>query len=258
MIKYILQLIICLSIVVLPPIAWGDDRYPVKPDNLSFPDGSCTDRCHVNYLAYNSVYEGEIFRHKSHSLPQGLGCNRCHKNDAVHTKNHGGLTIQKKDCWLCHHNREHETATRPFLKNQEASVQKGDCLPCHTEVKDYLKGEIQSLGIKMPDWMSAAVSCTDCHTPETDGLSFKGVRNHCVACHNHDYGLLHDAWKETLCTQIRQINENGTTTQNTRDLLMRVQSYGMHNFRLSQFLLKSIDTTRKGQQHGEEAFSYHD
>ncbi|KKO20064.1 MAG: hypothetical protein DCC43_13870 [Candidatus Brocadia sp.] len=247
MITYFLRLIVCLGIVVLPRVAWGNDRHPAKPDNLSFPDGSCTDRCHVNYLTYYSLYEGEIFRHKSHSLSQGLECNRCHNNDAAHTKTHGGLLIQKKDCWACHHKRGYETTTGSFSKNQELSFYHGDCIRCHTQVKDYLKGEIQGMGIKIPDWMSAAVSCADCHKLESDGLSFKAVRNHCIACHNSDYGLLHDAWRETLDRQIKQFCENGAGTQGARDILRLVQSYGMHNFRLSQFLLKSIGNASEGE-----------
>jgi len=243
-----------LSIVALSSIAKGNDRIVAKPDDVPFPSGSCTDRCHVNYLAYHTVHQGEIFRHESHSPHQGLECHQCHNNDTVHTKTHGGLTIQKKDCWICHHNKEHETATRIFPENQETAVYKMDCLPCHTEVQDYLKGEFRGMEIKMPDWMSAAVSCTDCHKPEPDGLSFKAVRNYCIACHNNDYGLLHDAWKETLDKQIKQFYENNTGTQDTRHLLRLVQSYGMHNFRLSQKLLKSMDITREKPKHGEDAF----
>ena len=167
---------------------------------------------------------------------------------------HGELLIQKKDCWICHHNKEHETATRSLPKNQGISFQQEECFHCHAEVKDYLKGEIQGMGIKMPDWMSAAVSCTDCHKPEPDGLSFRAVRNHCIECHNNDYGLLHDAWKETLDKQIKQFNENDSGTRDTRNLLRLVQSYGMHNFRLSQKLLKSMDITREKPKHGEDSF----
>lgn len=243
-----------LSIVALSSIAKGNDRIDVKSDAVPFPSGSCTDRCHVNYLAYYTVYQGEIFRHESHAPHQGVQCHHCHNNDAVHTNTHGGLTIQRKDCWVCHHNKEHEASTRSFPKNREIAVHTVDCLPCHTEVQDYLKGKIQGLRIKMPDWMSAAVSCTDCHEPESDGLSFKAVRDHCVACHNNDYGLLHDAWKETLDKRIKQFSGNDSETQDTRNLLRLVQSYGMHNFRLSQKLLKSMDITREKPEHGGDSF----
>ncbi|BBO18966.1 conserved hypothetical protein [Candidatus Brocadia pituitae] len=251
MIKFYVRLMLYLSIVAVSSIATGNDRFTVKPDDVPFPSGSCTDRCHVNYLAYYTVYQEEIFRHESHSPRQGLECHQCHNNDAVHTKTHGGLMIQKKDCWLCHHKSDQETAIGSFSKNQEMSLA---CFHCHAEIKDYLKGAIQGMGIKMPDWMSAAVSCTDCHKPEPDGISFRAVRNHCIECHNDDYGLLHDAWKETLDKQIKQINKNDSGTQNTRNLLRLVQSYGMHNFRLSQKLLKSMDITREGKRHGEDAF----
>lgn len=251
MIKIYVRLMFYLSIVALSSIARGNDRFTVKPDDVPFFSGSCTDRCHVNYLAYYTVYQGEIFGHESHSPHQGLECHQCHNNDAVHTKTHGELTIQKKDCWVCHHKSEQEIASGSFSKNQEMSL---ECFHCHAEVQDYRKGEIQGMEIKTPDWMSAAVSCTDCHKPEPDGLSFKAVRNHCIACHNNDYGLLHDAWKETLDKQIKQFRGNGTGTQDTQNLLRLVQSYGMHNFRLSQNILKSMEIAREKPKHGGDSF----
>ena len=89
--------------------------------------------------------------------------------------------------------------------------------------------------------MSMVVTCTDCHKLESDGGSFKPVREFCVACHNPDYGLLYDAWKDVLDSKTKQLYKNNTNTLNIQNHLRIVQSYGVHNFRLSQMLLKSMD-----------------
>lgn len=88
-----------------------------------------------------------------------------------------------------------------------------------------------------PDWMSGIVSCTDCHKRDEGEVSFKAVREYCVECHNADYGLLYDAWKETLNSKIKQSGARDTNLQSRRPAKL-IQSYGMHNFRLSQMLLK--------------------
>ncbi|MCF6156473.1 MAG: hypothetical protein E3K36_14815 [Candidatus Brocadia sp.] len=258
MLKIYLRLIFSIFIVLLQPLARGDDTYAIKPDTSSFSTGSCTDRCHVNYMVYHTVYQGKVFQHKTHSPNQGLECSQCHNNDAVHTKTHGGLIIQNKDCWVCHHKRDNKTISNPFFmqdkenashfpiskpfinkalvesKGDEGFLGKTDCLHCHADVKDYINGDIQIIGIKIPDWMSQAVSCTDCHKLESGGYSFKPVREYCIECHNQDYGLLYDAWKEVLDSKIKQFCGNDNTT---RDSLRLIQSYGIHNFRLSQILL---------------------
>ncbi|MCR4321707.1 MAG: hypothetical protein NUV74_15390 [Candidatus Brocadiaceae bacterium] len=89
--------------------------------------------------------------------------------------------------------------------------------------------------------MSKSVSCTDCHKLALDGASFKAVRKYCIECHNPDYGLLYDAWKDALDSKTKQLYKNNTNTLNIQNPLRLVQSYGMHNFRLSQMLLKSMD-----------------
>ncbi|NUO09283.1 MAG: cytochrome c3 family protein [Candidatus Brocadia sp.] len=250
MMKYRVRFIVFIGIALLQPLVWGNDNHGIKPAKLSYHAVSCTDRCHVNYLAYHTVYHGEVFRHKTHSPQQGLECSRCHNNDAVNTKTHGNLIIQHKDCWGCHHKKDDETITNPlFTKDNEnvlnspgrRSFDEKGCLNCHADVQDYINGDIQSTGIKMPDWMYKAVSCTDCHKPASDGLSFKAVREYCIECHNDDYGLLYDAWKETLNHKIKQLCENDRNTIPMRNLLKLVQSYGMHNIRLSQKFLMNHD-----------------
>lgn len=266
MIKTYLQLIFYTGIILLQPLVWGDDTYGTKPDTASFSTGSCADRCHVNYMAYQTVYQGEIFRHKTHSPNQGLECSQCHNNDAVHTKTHGRLIIQNKDCWVCHHKRMDTLIVNslpsesneniynssiplssPLLrgdlegfKRGKKSPDEGDCLKCHADVRDYINGSMQNMVPKLPDWMSETVLCVDCHKPALDGFSFKAVREYCVECHNNDYGLLYDAWKKTLDSKIKQLYENDRNTIPMQNLLKLVQSYGMHNIRLSQKFLQLI------------------
>ena len=236
------------------------ERFVASSSKSPFPTSSCIDRCHVNYMAYRTIYQKEIFRHKMHSPDQSLECYQCHNNDQIDKKTHGNLIIQNKDCQTCHH--------------KEAN--NNDCLKCHSEVKEYINGSIYELGRmrqrllisplergaggvlqqtytplyplflegnhkKMPDWMSKSVSCTDCHKPELDGASFKAVRKYCIECHNPDYGLLYDAWKDVLDSKTKQLYKNNTNTLDIKNPLRLVQSYGMHNFRLSQMLLKSMD-----------------
>ncbi len=262
MTKTYLRLIFSIFIALVQPLVRGDDTYAIKPDIFLFPTGSCTDRCHVNYTAYRTIYRGKVFRHKTHSPSQGLECCQCHKNDAVHTKTHGDLIIQKKDCWGCHHKRVDKILVNPLpsdgseniyntlillrpplikgalggLVREKDSRDKEDCSKCHADVRDYINGHIQNRVFKVPDWMSQAVSCTDCHKPSPNGCSFKPVREYCIECHNQDYGLLYDAWKEALDSKIKQFSVNGDNITR-KDILKLVQSHGMHNFRLSQILL---------------------
>ncbi len=219
------QFIFFIGIFLLQSLSWGDDNYLIKSDTSPFPSDSCIDRCHVNYMAYRTVYQGEVFRHKTHSPNQRLECSQCHNNDAVNTKTHGGLVIKQKDCMFCHHKE-------PSDEN---------CQKCHADVKDYMNGSIQNLVIKISDWMSQSVSCKNCHKLKTDGTAFKAVREYCTECHNEDYGLLYDAWKETLNSKIKKFSKNDTNIINMQNPLRLVQSYGMHNFRLSLILLRSIE-----------------
>lgn len=234
---------------------------PLK--EYQFPTNSCIDRCHVDYTAYRTSYEGKIFQHKTHSPGQGLECKQCHNNDPVNMETHGRLIIQDKDCEVCHHKRtdkvlvyhlfseDNKNLGKTLISRNYPSL-KGDlgvpvlereslgCVKCHTDVRDYMNGNFKNIISKIPDWMSNAVSCTDCHKLELNGYSFKAVREYCVECHNPDYGLLYDAWRETLNSKAKQFCKNDIK-RNIQDLLKLIQSYGMHNFRLSETLLKSIE-----------------
>ena len=252
----------------------------VQRSNTQYTTGSCVNRCHVDYMTYQTMYQEEFFRHRVNSPKQGMECSLCHKNYVDDTKPHGSLIIQNKDCITCHHKE----------------VSNEDCLKCHAEVKEYMDGCVQNMVTKMPDWMSQAVSCKECHKLEMDGSSFKAVRDNCIECHSSGYGVLLDSWKAmidseikeycetesnihmenrnqtpnlTTATLTKQINATAEFLQkispplktreveeiqyvqkkrslqlditNRLDLLRFVRSYGMHNILLSQMLLKSIN-----------------
>ncbi|MDR4507859.1 MAG: cytochrome c3 family protein [Candidatus Brocadiaceae bacterium] len=227
-----------------------------KPQSILSPSHSCTDRCHVNYSAYRAKYKEINFLHSSHSPDKNMECSACHNDDAVSLKTHGALIIQKTDCDACHHRATDEM----------------DCLKCHREIKDYINGTILGISTEISDWMFNVISCKDCHKLTANGSSFKQVREFCVDCHNYDYGLLYDAWKETLnigavrsCGNYKYVLEedsnsdikkdtigllNDVNRKNLRSLLI---SYGIHNFRLTQMLLRSFDQKITSKESGEPA-----
>ena len=216
---------------------------------------SCTDRCHVNYKGYRTIYQGKIFRHRSHTPEQGLQCDRCHCSDPVDTKTHGRIIIEDKDCCKCHHKKKEKAplsaslqkqnivTTSVFSDTKNVGVAKNPgnkiCLKCHAVVKEYRDGLMENSRVrKTPDWMSRSVSCTDCHKVDTERNAFMPVRDYCVECHNSDYGLLYDAWKDLFRKQAGQTANDGT---NAPFYLKQIQKYGMHNFRLSKELLRTPD-----------------
>lgn len=259
MIKLLFLLIFSLGITSLQQSVQGNNTLLRKHRSL-FPTTSCTDRCHVNYLAYHTVYQKNTFKHKTHSPDKGLECHQCHNNDPVNKSTHGNLVIQNEDCWICHHKRSGKksidplssqetgnlftaiiTLNPPLEKGDKNSPDNEDCLKCHVVVEQYINGSIQNIGTKIPDWMSNLVSCTDCHRLESNENSFKSVRTYCIECHNPDYGLLYDAWKEVIDGKTQHFYQNNLHTSSIQYRLRLVQSYGMHNFRLSQMILKSIE-----------------
>ncbi|MEK7290139.1 MAG: multiheme c-type cytochrome [Planctomycetota bacterium] len=220
-----------------------------------FLSTSCTDRCHVNYKGYRTIYQGKMFRHRSHSPEQGLQCDRCHSSDAVDTETHGRIIIGDKDCCKCHHKKKEKTplsaslqkqdavATSVFFDTKNVEVVKGSdnkiCLKCHAVVKDYRDGIVKNSNVrKTPDWMSRSVSCTDCHKVDAERNDFMPVRDYCVECHNSDYGLLYDAWKDLFRKKAGQAANEGT---HAPFYLKQIQKYGVHNFRLSKALLRTPD-----------------
>lgn len=221
----ILRYIFFAGLFLFPAISLGNNsRYSVQSAAVESLDSSCIERCHVNYMKYRNIYRGEIFRHRTHSPQKKLDCSQCHNNDSVNTKTHGDLVIKKVDCIICHHRNKKDV----------------DCLRCHAGVKEYMEGDIQGIIAGIRDWMSGAVLCTDCHVFDPDKDSFKDVEARCIKCHNPDYGLLYNAWKDILDAEISHVMESAGYSQGVRVYLGLVQAYGMHNVRLSQRLLDLI------------------
>lgn len=191
----------------------------IQQSNAQYTKGSCADRCHVDYMTYQTMYHEDYFRHRNHSPKQGMECNLCHENYVDDTKPHGNLIIQNKDCVACHHKK----------------VNNEDCLKCHAEIKEYMDGWIQGMTTKIPDWMSKNVSCTDCHKLVSDGSSFKGVRDYCIECHSSSYGTIHDLWKKMIDSEIKQSFE-------TESNIHTVASQNQPLFSHTSFLAEQIDT----------------
>jgi len=220
-----------IGILFASSFAQGDEILLNRHANIIFPTSSCIDRCHVNYMAYGNEYEGEVFLHNNHSPAQELECSHCHNNDSIHQETHGDLVIEKKDCGKCHHK----------------GAENKDCVNCHSEVNNYRKGKIKGLLMKAPDRMSRNVLCTDCHAHVSKTSGFQSVREKCVECHNADYGCLYDSWKETLRREVRYREKFEMKTIQELKYLKLVKAYGMHNFRLSQKLLNTIQNGNKIQ-----------
>ena len=170
-------------------------------------------------------------------------------------------------CKRCHHVSEEMT----------------ECIECHKEPFEYLRGKTGVEGIKsVPDMMSRAVKCEDCHKYDGEGLKFKGVKEYCIECHNNDYGKLYNAWTKTIKDRLREFNyriqsldeefgflyknesnvegekneEAGeqsnvdTFMDQTGKTVDLITKYGTHNFNLTRILLDSLDEKIK-PYHGE-------
>ncbi len=157
---------------------------------------SCTERCHVNYMAYESKFEAtqraEMFRHKTHSYEQNLDCTSCHDNSEVNTEGHGKLTIKQENCLKCHHVELKESACKRChididenpMKYKEENFIHGftvesdvDCGLCH--IKD------PNASLKDDE-----INCVKCHhtTPDLD----------CANCHKNDLDKYHDTTPEKV------------------------------------------------------------
>ena len=172
------------------PVEWVKRSKPI-----SF-ESTCTERCHVNYLAYENKFEvtqrSELFRHKTHSFEQNLDCTSCHDNSEVNTEGHGKLTIKKENCLKCHHvelkesecKRCHQKIDENSMKYNEEKFIHGftvesdvDCGLCH--VKD------SNASLKDEE-----INCVKCHhtTPDLD----------CAKCHENDLDKYHDTIPEKV------------------------------------------------------------
>ncbi len=131
---------------------------------------SCTERCHVNFMAYENKFKvsskPEIFRHKTHSFEQDLECTSCHDDSEVNTKKHGKLTIQKENCLKCHH----------------VELKESECKRCHNDIDENpmkYKEEKFIHGFNVED----DVDCGLCHVKDPNA-SLKKEEINCVKCHH--------------------------------------------------------------------------
>jgi hypothetical protein len=146
------------------------------------------------------------------------------------------------NCSKCHH----------------VSGERTECVECHKEPSEYLKGNTGVEGITpVPDIMSRAVKCEDCHKYDNASLKFKGVEEYCIECHNSNYGKLYNAWTKTIKERLREFNfrvqsldeESGLLYENESDVNMEktaktvdlITKYGTHNFNLTRILLDDLE-----------------
>ncbi|MBO1223178.1 MAG: hypothetical protein JYX80_02000 [Candidatus Scalindua sediminis] len=228
------------------------------------PDLDCA-KCHendINRSFYTDPQKGKTlswtisFDHSQHP-EQDLSCKECH---LISRENDVGIVGYNLNCSKCHH------VTEEVM----------DCAECHKEPSAYLRGEIDVEGIDpVPDMMSRAVKCEGCHKYDEEGLKFTGIKEHCVKCHNNNYGKLYDAWGNTIRSEVRKINyrllslyeesrfsytdvieeanvngkeDEKITPQSASDAFLEktskladlITKYGMHNFSLTKSLLDHL------------------
>lgn len=194
------------------------------------------------------------FRHSEHP-EQDMPCRECHVSS---DHNETGLREYSLNCSKCHH-------TSPTMKS---------CIECHQEPFQFLQGKTEIEGVKpVPDMMSRAVTCEDCHKYSYGEWKFRGVREYCIECHNEDYGRLYNAWKNTIEERLKEFNRRNKSSDEESNDLLREQSdsdrdkygeggerpgleiffkeagvtvdfitkYGMHNFNLTKSILNKLE-----------------
>ncbi len=226
------------------------------------PDLDCA-KCHENDLDeyHNTDLERKdslswtvSFKHSQHS-EQDMSCKECH---SISHENDSGIIEYNLNCSKCHHISEEKTG----------------CIECHKKPSDFLKGK-PGIGevTPLPDMMSRAVRCVDCHRYNDEKLKFRGVEEQCVECHNGDYGKLYNAWTRTIKERLREFNrrvqnlvedsnlaflneadvdddknmeaggESGLDTfiNETGVTVDLITKYGIHNFNLTRMLLDNLE-----------------
>ncbi len=246
-----------------------DQRSTLKKEKINCvkchhttPDLHCV-KCHKDDLEryHNTDPQRKVslswtvpFRHSQHP-ERDLSCMECH---LISRENDAGIVEYNLNCSKCHHDSE----------------EKAGCVECHKEPLAYLKGDI---GLKeftaIPDMMSIAVKCEDCHKYNGEKLKFKGVEEYCIECHNGDYGKLYNAWTKTITDRLEEFNlcvqylvedskvvfTNESDFNEDTDVVSGKKSclntfldetcvtvdlitkYGMHNFNLTKTILDSLE-----------------
>jgi hypothetical protein len=159
------------------------------------PDLDCA-KCHKNDLdkyhdtdpeKVDSLSWSVSFRHSQHP-EQDLSCKECH---SINHEVDSGIDEYKQNCSKCHH----------------ASEVALGCTQCHMESYEFILGKtgIDDVAL-LPDMMSRAVKCEDCHRYNDEKLKFREVKEYCIECHNEDYGKLYSAWTKTIVDRLNEFN----------------------------------------------------
>ncbi|KHE93072.1 MAG: putative heme protein [Candidatus Scalindua brodae] len=159
------------------------------------PDLDCA-KCHKNDLdKYHDTVSEKVdslswsvsFRHSQHP-EQYLSCKECH---SISREVDSGIVEYSQNCSKCHHTSEEPSG----------------CTKCHMEPNEFLQGRAGIDGVALlPDMMSRAIKCEDCHRYNDEKLKFRGVEERCVTCHNEDYGKLYSAWTKTIEKRLEKFN----------------------------------------------------
>lgn len=238
-----------------PETIFTDKR--IEPRGVNLAEGVNCNSCHLNdcKLSGPTAARGpHPIAEKNQFFRTSEMCGKCHVG-TFRTWQEISMAENKKTCQDCHmpaikrkliqddpwqkiypkrEGKQHLFSFQHLFNQNDTPLQLSFKKVTHSD------GKIDIV-TKKSDWMYKSVSCTDCHKLELDGASFKAVRKYCIECHNPDYGLLYDAWKDVLDSKTKQLYKNNTNTLNIQNPLRLVQSYGVHNFSLSQMLLKSMD-----------------
>ncbi len=228
------------------------------------PDLSCA-KCHKDDVGQHldtvpekrsSLSWTVSFRHSQHPEKK-LSCKECH---SVSHENDAGIAEYNLNCSKCHH-----------VSKQKEKI---ECAECHKEPLAYLRGEMEIKEIApIPDMMSRAVKCEDCHKYNDEKLKFRGVEEYCIECHNEDYGKLYNAWIRTIEDRLEKFNrrvqnlvegsdvallnesnidvelneEAGglsnleTFLEKTGNTIDLITKYGTHNFNLTRTILDHLE-----------------
>ena len=230
------------------------------------PDLDCV-KCHKDELVRyfdsdpdrrNNLSWSVSFSHSEHP-EEDITCKECHVSSDL---NESGMIKYDLNCSKCHHDSE----------------ERQECVECHREPSEYLRGDITFDGISSaPDMMSRAVTCEDCHKYNNEKLKFRGVEEYCIKCHNDDYGKLYNAWTKTITDRLKEFNrreqnlveessvafikesdsntdkygERGgrsgleTFFNETGVTADSITKYGIHNFNLTRMLLDRLEEKMK-------------
>lgn len=182
------------------------------------------------------------FLHAQHPEAE-LSCQECHPSREDRAR---GLGEYQANCGQCHHK------------------EKSDCLRCHQTVYQFFNGKLRIEGVMpIPDKMSRALKCEDCHKPLEGGRGFSEVGEECGRCHNKHYAELLEAQRGVVSSWLDRLRRTSGTPStaylwrgggvNIREeaygeepvsnsgLLDFVEQYGLHNFSYSRGILSFLE-----------------